>query len=82
MNTKGHCYPKYIIFQAVYFKLRFTLSYQDIAEIMKMHGVQVRGGWSCASIFAHSLFNIIAEDSKAITKGILGHDFSQKSGLS
>ena len=24
MNTKGDCYPKSIILQAVYFKLRFT----------------------------------------------------------
>jgi len=41
MNTKGHCYPKYIIFQAVYFKLRFTLSYRDVEEIMKIRGVLV-----------------------------------------
>lgn len=30
MNTKGYCYPKAIILQAVYFKLRFTLSYRDV----------------------------------------------------
>lgn len=41
MNTKGHCYPKYIILQAVYFKLRFTLSYRDIEELMKIRGVIV-----------------------------------------
>lgn len=41
MNIKGHCYPKSIILQAVYFKLRFTLSYRDVEEIMKMRGVQV-----------------------------------------
>ncbi|KRD61255.1 transposase [Flavobacterium sp. Root935] len=41
MNTKGHCYPKYIILQAVYFKLRFTLSYRDVEEIMKIRGVLV-----------------------------------------
>jgi transposase-like protein len=41
MNTKGHCYPKSIIQQAVYFKLRFTLSYRDVEEIMKMRGVHV-----------------------------------------
>ena len=39
MNTKGHCYPKYIILQTVYFKLRFTLSYRDVVEIMKIRGV-------------------------------------------
>ncbi|KUJ59216.1 transposase [Flavobacteriaceae bacterium CRH] len=41
MNTKGHCYPKAIILQAVYFKLRFTLSYRDIEEIMKIRGIAV-----------------------------------------
>ncbi|MEN2402566.1 IS6 family transposase [Flavobacterium sp. MC2016-06] len=41
MNTKGYCYPKSIILQAVYFKLRFTLSYRDVEEIMKMRGIQV-----------------------------------------
>ncbi|WP_347049211.1 hypothetical protein [Flavobacterium olei] len=41
MNTKGHCYPKYIILQAVDFKLRFTLSYRDVEEIMKIRGVLV-----------------------------------------
>jgi putative transposase len=41
MNTKGHCYPKSIILQAVYYKLRFTLNYQDVEEIMKMRGVSV-----------------------------------------
>jgi putative transposase len=41
MNTKGYCYPKSIILQAVYFKLRFTLSYRDVEEIMKRRGVSV-----------------------------------------
>ena len=41
MNTKGHCYPKAIILQAVYFKLRFTLSYRDVEDIMKMRGIAV-----------------------------------------
>jgi len=41
MNTKGHCYPKSILLQAVYFKLRFTLSYRDVEEIMKIRGVFV-----------------------------------------
>ena len=39
MKTKGHCYPKSIILQAVYFK--FNLSYRDVEEIMKMRGVYV-----------------------------------------
>ena len=41
MNTKGYCYPKSIILQAVDFKLKFTLSYRDVEEIMKMRGVPV-----------------------------------------
>ncbi|PAM95166.1 hypothetical protein B4N84_07745 [Flavobacterium sp. IR1] len=41
MNTKAHCYPKSIILQVVYFKLRFTLSYRDVEEIMKIRGVIV-----------------------------------------
>ncbi len=41
MNIKGYCYPKSIILQAVYFRLRFSLSYRDVEEIMKMRGVQV-----------------------------------------
>lgn len=41
MNTKGHPYPKGIILQAVYFKFRFTLTYRDAEEIMKMRGIAV-----------------------------------------
>lgn len=38
---KDHCYPKSILLQAVYFKLRFTLSYRDVEEIMEMRAVSV-----------------------------------------
>lgn len=38
---KGHCFPKSIILQAVYFKLRFSLSYRDIEELMSIRGVKV-----------------------------------------
>ncbi|MDG1396203.1 MAG: IS6 family transposase, partial [Flavobacteriales bacterium] len=38
---KHHRYPKFIILQAVYFKFRFTLSYRDIEELMKIRGVKV-----------------------------------------
>lgn len=34
-------YPKAIILQAIYFKLRFILSYRDIVEIMKMREMAV-----------------------------------------
>ena len=39
-ETNGHCYPKSIILQTVYLKLRLTLSYGDVEEIIKMRGVQ------------------------------------------
>ena len=38
---KGHCFPKSIILQAVYFKLRFGLSYRDIEELLSIRGVKV-----------------------------------------
>jgi putative transposase len=38
---KGHCFPKVIILQAVYYKLRFTLSYRDIEELLKIRGITV-----------------------------------------
>ena len=41
MDTLGHCFPKSIIIQAVYFKLRFSLSYRDIEEILRIRGVDV-----------------------------------------
>ena len=38
---KGHCFPKAIILQAVYFKLRFSLSYRDYkaGDIVKKNDV-------------------------------------------
>jgi len=38
---KGHSFPKEIILQAVYFKLRFNLSYRDIDELQSIRGVKV-----------------------------------------
>jgi len=38
---KGHCFPKVIILQAVYFKLRFGLSYRDVEELLSIRGVKV-----------------------------------------
>lgn len=38
---KGHCFPKDIILQAVYFKLRFSLSYRDLEELLSIRGVKV-----------------------------------------
>src|SRR3954471_17373367 len=38
---KGHCFPKVVILQAVYFKLRFSLSYRDVEELLSIRGVEV-----------------------------------------
>ena len=38
---KHHRYPKAIILQAVYFKLRFILSYRDVEELIQIRGVRV-----------------------------------------
>ena len=38
---KRHRYPRVIIQQAVYFKLRFSLSYRDVEELMQLRGVDV-----------------------------------------
>jgi putative transposase len=38
---KGHCFPKKVILQAVYFKLRFSLSYRDVEELLTIRGVKV-----------------------------------------
>jgi putative transposase len=38
---KGYCFPKDVILQAVYFKLRFSLSYRDVEELLSTRGVAV-----------------------------------------
>ena len=38
---KGHCFPKEIILQAVYFKLRFTWNYTDVEELLSIRGIKV-----------------------------------------
>ena len=38
---KHHRFPKSIILQAVYFKLRFTLSYRNVEELLQIRGVEV-----------------------------------------
>lgn len=43
-------------------------------------GIQVRGGWSCASTYAHYLFDINEEQSAVITNGILQKNLTNKPG--
>jgi putative transposase len=38
---KRHRYPRVVILHAVYLKLRFTLSYRDVEELLSMRGIQV-----------------------------------------
>jgi putative transposase len=38
---KGHCFPKSIILHTVYLKLRFSLSYRDIEELLSIRGIKV-----------------------------------------
>ena len=38
---KGHYFSKEVILQAVYFKLRFSLSYRDVEELLSIRGVIV-----------------------------------------
>ena len=40
-TEQHHRFTKSIILQAVYFKLRFTLSYSDVEELLKIRGVEV-----------------------------------------
>ncbi len=43
-------------------------------------GIQVRGGWSCASTYSHHLFDIYEDSSKEITDGISKKDLTIKPG--
>ncbi|MCV9929795.1 aminotransferase class V-fold PLP-dependent enzyme [Flavobacterium sp. LS1R49] len=43
-------------------------------------GIQVRGGWSCASTYAHYLFDIDEEKSREFTDKLLLKDQSNKPG--
>jgi putative transposase len=38
---KGHCFPKEVIPHSVYCKLKFTLSYRDVEELLSIRGVAV-----------------------------------------
>ncbi|SFW27584.1 aminotransferase class V-fold PLP-dependent enzyme [Cellulophaga fucicola] len=43
-------------------------------------GIQVRGGWSCASTYGHYLFDIDKKESKKITRNIIRKDLTNKPG--
>jgi putative transposase len=41
LKTRGSCYPREVIVQAVFLKLRFSLTYRDIEGILKDRGIGV-----------------------------------------
>jgi len=43
-------------------------------------GIQVRGGWSCASTYGHHLFNLDKNESKKIMDNIALNDLTSKPG--
>ncbi len=43
-------------------------------------GIQVRGGWSCASTYGHYLFGLDEEKSAEMTQGIDTQDLTEKPG--
>lgn len=58
-----------------------NIHYNLIVRILNdRFGIQVRGGWSCASTYAHYLFEIDQEESATITKGILEKNLTDKPG--
>jgi selenocysteine lyase/cysteine desulfurase len=57
------------------------IHYNLIVRLLNDHfGIQVRGGWSCASTYAHYLFDIDEEKSAVITKELLQKNLSNKPG--
>ena len=43
-------------------------------------GIQVRGGWSCASTFSHFLFGLDDKNSQKVMEGIRTKDLTEKPG--
>lgn len=43
-------------------------------------GIQVRGGWSCASTYGHHLFDIDKASSKEIVQDLINKDLTRKPG--
>lgn len=57
------------------------LHYNLVVRLLNdRYGIQARGGWSCASTYAHYLFEINKENSSQIMEEIDGYDASQKPG--
>ncbi|MFH6993941.1 aminotransferase class V-fold PLP-dependent enzyme [Flavobacterium sp. FlaQc-48] len=58
-----------------------NIHYNLIVRIINdRFGIQVRGGWSCASTYAHYLFDIDNEESMVMTNELLQKNLSNKPG--
>lgn len=69
---KRHRYPKTIILQAVYFKLRFTLSYRDVEELLEIRGVKVDHSTIQRWVFKFSPF---VESNMNKRKNVVGNSW-------
>ncbi len=69
---KRHRYPKAIFLQAVYFKLRFTLSYRDVEELLEIRGVKVDHSTIQRWVFKFSLF---VESNMNKRKNVVGNSW-------
>ena len=69
---KRHRYTKAIILQAVYFKLRFTLSYRDVEELLEIRGVKVDHSTIQRWVFKFSLF---VESNMNKRKNVVGNSW-------
>jgi putative transposase len=69
---KRHRYPKAIILQAVYFKLRFTLSYRDVEELLEIRGIKVDHSTIQRWVFKFSPF---VESNMNKRKNVVGNSW-------
>ena len=69
---KRHRYPKAIILQVVYFKLRFTLSYRDVEELLEIRGVKVDHSTIQRWVFKFSPF---VESNMNKRKNVVGNSW-------
>ena len=69
---KRNRYPKAIILQAVYFKLRFTLSYRDVEELLEIRGVKVDHSTIQRWVFKFSPF---VESNMNKRKNVVGNSW-------
>ena len=69
---KRHRYPKAIILQVVYFKLRFTLSYRDVEELLEIRGIKVDHSTIQRWVFKFSPF---VESNMNKRKNVVGNSW-------